>query len=77
MIEDIERVKEYVKLSKFNLLNSFEKALLVHTLVKAKTLEEEARRIVEIMEMEQDSIKRNYQDFKYNFDTIINAKATE
>jgi len=29
------------------------------------------------MEMEQNSIKRNYQDFKHNFDTIINAKATE
>jgi hypothetical protein len=27
--------------------------------------------------MKQNSIKRNYQDFKHNFDTIINAKATE
>jgi hypothetical protein len=45
--------------------------------VKSKTLEDEAKRIVEIMEMEQNSIKRNYQDFKHNFDTIINAKATE
>ena len=27
--------------------------------------------------MEQKSIKKNYQEFKNNFDTIINAKAPE
>ena len=50
---------------------------MVYVLVDSKTLEEEAKRIVEIMEMEQNSIKRNYQEFKHNFDTIINAKETE
>jgi len=39
LLEDIPQVKEYVNLNRFNLLNSFERALLVHTLVKAKTLE--------------------------------------
>ena len=28
-----------------------------------------------MMEMEQNSVKRGYQEFKVNFDTIINAKA--
>ena len=30
-----------------------------------------------MLEMQQSSIKKNYQEFKNNFDTIINAKASE
>ncbi len=63
----------YTSLNKLQSLNAFEKALLVHTLVRNKHTDV-ARSIVEALELEQKGVKRNYEEFKNNFDTIINAK---
>lgn len=74
---DVEQIKGYVRVDKFRQLNPFEKVLLVHTLVEKGVLVGEAKRVVEMMELEDQSVKKDYQEFKHNFDTIINAKAEE
>ena len=75
LLEDIEEVKPYVNLDRLRQLNAFETILLVFTLVQKKEMEKEARSIVKKMRMEEDSVKKNYQQFKQSFDTVINAKA--
>lgn len=77
LLEDIEQVKGFVRIDQFKTLNPFEMVLLVQTIVNHKELAKEAEMIVEMLEMEQKGIKKNYQDFKHSFDTIINAKASE
>lgn len=67
---------EYTTLSKLESLNAFEKCLLVHTLLEQKHAEA-AKSIVDALELEQKSIKKNYEEYKSAFDTIINAKETE
>ena len=67
---------DYTALSKLESLNAFEKCLLVHTLLQQKK-PEEAQSIVDALELEQKSIKKNYEEYKSAFDTIINAKETE
>lgn len=67
---------DYTSLSKLESLNAFEKCLLVHTLLEQKQAEA-AQSIVDALELEQKSIKRNYEEYKSAFDTIINAKETE
>jgi hypothetical protein len=69
-------IVEYANISKLIKLNSFEKAILVYELVQ-KNHKKEAEFIVDALELEQKSIKRNYEEFKNNFDTIINAKESE
>lgn len=69
-------IVEYASISKLIKLNSFEKAILVYELVQNKH-KKEAEFIVDALELEQKSIKRNYEEFKNNFDTIINAKESE
>lgn len=67
---------EYTALSKLESLNAFEKCLLVHTLLQKQQVEA-AQSIVDALELEQKSIKKNYEEYKSAFDTIINAKETE
>lgn len=69
-------IVEYANISKLIKLNSFEKAILVYELVQ-NNRDKEAEFIVDALELEQKSIKRNYEEFKNNFDTIINAKESE
>ena len=55
---------------------AFEKVLLVHSLVEQKQ-NEVAENITRMLKLQQDSIKKNYQQFKVNFDTMINSKVGE
>jgi hypothetical protein len=57
-------------------LNAFEKALLVWILVK-KNKKQDAELIAEALSLEQKTKKQNYEDFKVNFETIMNAKISE
>ncbi len=40
-------------------------------------MRKEVESIAQMMEMEQSGNKKDYEVFKRNFDTIINAKAVE
>ena len=52
LLDDVEEVKKYVSIDKFNLLNAFERVLLVATLSQHGVLQNESRKIVEMMEMQ-------------------------
>ena len=73
-----DRACEFARVDRFQKLNGFEQALLVHVLVQHGGKETElAKSIVESLEATQKSIKKNFEEFKHNFDTIINAKESE
>jgi hypothetical protein len=54
-------VKEFIRLDKFRRLNSFEKVLLVFSLAANKDTVEEAKRVVEMLESEDESEKKDYR----------------
>lgn len=58
------------------MLNAFEKALLVWCLVK-QDKKTEALIILDYLEMSEKSKNKNYEDFKINFDTIIEISNTD
>ena len=47
--------------------------MLVHSLIAQKQIQT-AQKITKMLSLEQDGIKRNYEEFKNNFDIIINTK---